>query len=93
MHHVAVSGELGNGVGLAYDPALDAYLVRRDPAGGAITAIDAETFEARELATTGGEAIPEAMNGVWRRFLHAPRLGGVVYYPHHDSNLWFLRTE
>lgn len=80
------------GNGMVYDAALDAYLVRTPGAGAAVFRIDAQTFSVSLFAATDGGAIPAAQNGVYRRFLFAPGLGGVVYCPAYDANLWFLRT-
>ena len=82
----------GTGQGMVYDPALDAYLVRAPEAGGAVYRIDAQTFAVSTLATSSGGSIVAAQNGVYRRWLYAPGLGGVVYCPQYDANLWFLRT-
>ncbi len=89
----AAAGALNDtGSGMVYVPAMDAYLVRRSNAGGTVYRINAQTFEVTTLATTAGGSVPSAQNGVYRRFLYAPSLGGVVYCPDYDSNMWFLRT-
>lgn len=80
------------GNGMVYDPVLDAYLVRTPAAGGTIYRIDAASFAVSVFATLSGSGIVSAQNGVYRRLLYAPGLGGVVYCPHFTSNLWFLRT-
>jgi hypothetical protein len=78
---------------MIYVEAIDRYLVRLEDGGGAITAIDAESFEATEWPTIGGDAIPETTNGVWRRFLYVPRLHGAVYVPAYETDVWFLRLH
>lgn len=83
---------VGNGSGMVYEPWLDAFLVRLSGAGGTVYRIDAQTFAVDTLPTSGGSAVPNAINGVWRRFLFAPKLGGIVYAPAYSSNMWFLRT-
>lgn len=89
----SASGLLNDtGNGMVYEPALDAYLLRTPNAGGTVYRINAQTFEVSVLGTTAGGSIPSSQNGVYRRFLYAPSLGGVVYCPAFDSNLWFLRT-
>lgn len=82
----------GTGNGMVYEPTLDAYLVRTPGAGGNVYRIDANTFAVSALTTSGGGSVPSSQNGVYRRFLYAPGLGGVVYCPTFDSNMWFLRT-
>jgi hypothetical protein len=82
----------GAGNGMVYEPLLDAYLLRKSGPGSTVYRIDAQTFAVDVLATTGGGSVPSAYNDVYRRFLFAPTLGGVVYCPDYDTNLWFLRT-
>lgn len=82
----------GNGNGLVYEPALDAYLLRKSAPGAAVYRIDAQTFSVDALSTSGGASIPASINEVYRRFLYAPGLGGVVYCPSYEGDLWFLRT-
>jgi hypothetical protein len=88
-------------VGMAYVPALDAYVVRLGTAGGAVYMIDANTFAVTALVAGGGAAIPAAadVNGdgvrqyenVFRRWLFVPSLGGMVFFPHYTANAWFVR--
>jgi hypothetical protein len=97
MQSVSLTGSAtgsvgGAGNGMVYDPWLDAYLVRTSNAGGTVYRIDAQSFAASVMATTGGGSIPSAQNDIYRRFLFAPGLGGAVYCPDYDSNMWFLRT-
>lgn len=87
------AGVSGGECGMVYEPVLDAFLWMDGSAGGGVTAIDAETFSTSPLSTTGGSGIPAAVNGVYRKFLFAPALGGVVYLPRYSSNIWFLRTH
>jgi hypothetical protein len=82
----------GGGNGMVYDPWMDAYLLRKPGAGSTVYRINASTLAVDTLATTGGASIPNSINGVYRRFLFAPQLGGVVYAPSYEGNLWFLRT-
>jgi hypothetical protein len=97
MQSASLSGQSGSvggdGNGMVYDPWLDAYLVKRSSSGGTVYRINAQTFAVDSLPTTGGGSIPGAVNGVYRRFLFAPQLGGVVYCPTYNGNLWFLRTS
>lgn len=90
----SAAGSLGgSGNGMVYDPVLDAYLLRKDDAGGTIYRINAATFAVDTLPVSGGSAIPATTNGVWTRFLHVPKLKGVVYFPSFGSGAWFLRTH
>jgi hypothetical protein len=97
MQSASLSGQSGSvggdGNGMVYDPWLDAYLLKRSSSGGTVFRINAQTFAVDSLPTTGGGSIPGAVNGVYRRFLFAPQLGGVVYCPTYNGNLWFLRTS
>jgi hypothetical protein len=87
------AGQISGGAcGMVYEPWLDAYLFRKAGAGSTVYRINAQTFAVDVLPVTGGGSIPNAINGVYRRFLFAPTLGGVVYCPAYDSNMWFLRT-
>jgi hypothetical protein len=81
------------GDAMVYVPSIDAFLLRKPDAGNSVLRIDAETFAVEPLDATGGEAIPETTNGVWKRFLYAPQIGGVLYFPTYEGNVWFLRTE
>jgi hypothetical protein len=86
-----MTGDTGNG--LVYDPALDAYLLRKADAGGTIYRIDAQTYSVDVLPSTSGDSVPAAINGVWKRFIYVPQLKGVVYFPSYDGNAWFIRTS
>lgn len=87
--------------GMVYIGALDAYLVRGSTAGGGVFAIQAGTFEVSMLSTTGGSLIPVGAfivgaaganyENVHTHWLHVPTLGGVLYFPAHDQDGWFLR--
>ena len=41
----------------------------------------------------GGAGIPPTMNGPFNKFLYVPRLGGAVYVPSYDTNVWFVRLH
>ena len=87
----AMTGDPGNG--MVYDPVLDAFLLRKAGPGGTIYRINAQTFSVDVLPTSGGDAVPAAINGVWTRFLHVPNLKGIVYFPAYGGNAWFIRTS
>lgn len=87
---------LTNSPGMIYVPALDRYLVRGHAPGPTVIAIDPETWECSTFPTTGGDGVPRGAvlsgeEGVYTRWLLAPTLGGVVYFPAADANAWFLR--
>lgn len=90
---VASLGISGSALGVVYVPSLDAFLVRSAGAGGHVTRIDAATLQKTSLATTGGASIPSSENGVYTRFAYAPGLGGIVYVPGYESDVYFLRLE
>ena len=97
MQSVTLSGAnagslSGDGNGMVYDPYLDAYLLRKPGAGSTIYRINASTFAVDTLTTNAGSANPAAINGVWRRFLYAPQLKGVVYIPAYSAQMWFIRS-
>lgn len=85
------------GGGLVFVPgasaAEDVFLLRGAAAGPSVVAIDAESLVPSPLPTTGGEAIPPSLHGVYGRFRTVRRLGGVVFYPRYEGNLFFLRTD
>lgn len=91
------------GVGMVYDPVMDAYLVRLKGAGAAVYKITADdTFTVSELSTTGGALVPAAAiaNGtenIYGRWLYVSDIGngigGVAYIPIYTANTWFLRTH
>lgn len=83
----------GQGHGMVYDAGLDAYLLRKGGAGGTVYRINAETFSVDALPTSGGSQVSESINGVYTRFLYAPMLKGVIYFPTYSGNPWFLRTS
>ena len=84
-------GGLANG--MVYDPALDVYLLRKAGAGNTIYRINAQTLYVDTLPNTNGASIPASTNGVYGRFLYAPQLKGVIYFPSYGGNGWFIRTS
>lgn len=81
--------------GMTYIASADAFYHRqKDVSGGAVTRIDASTFAATSLTTTGGSGVvATAGTGIYNRWLYAPTLGGIVYFPRYTSNAWFLRIH
>jgi hypothetical protein len=88
----ASAGSLSQG-GLAaqYVPRDDAFFVKLTT-GGEVVRVNASTFEAAPQPTTGS-APPNAVNGIYTRFLYLPRLGGFAYLPRGSANFWFLASE
>lgn len=82
----------GNGNGMVYEPWLDAFIVRKRAAGSVVYKIDAATLAVTTLTTAGGSSLPSSINDVYRRFLFAPQLGGIVFCPDYNDDVWFLRT-
>ena len=72
-----------------YNAAVDRYIVKTNVAGQVI-AVDPVTLEATVLATTGGTNVPQAVNGVFGKFVAMPQLGGYAYQPNGSAKLWFL---
>jgi hypothetical protein len=86
------------GVGGYYEPALDAYLVRDDDAGGTVYRIGASAFDVTLLSTSNGGAIPApgSLSGptnVYGRFVRVPAMRGALWIPSYSANAWFLRTH
>ena len=87
---------LGPSLGMVYIDVLDAFLVRANAAGDKVYRIDASTFEVSLLATAGGSGVPQSQvldneENVYNKWLFAPALEGIVYFPKSQSNAWFLR--
>lgn len=75
-----------------YDPKFDAYIFKNQ-IGGQVFRIDPETFATNQIMTTGGDSIPNSVNGVYTRFMSVPNMKGYALYPAHGSGIWFLATE
>jgi hypothetical protein len=86
-----------HGRGMVFVPSMDAYILRLKElsGGGTLVKIDAESFEATFLTTSGGGSIPASISGTaqnpWGKFLFLPKLKGVIFYPNYASNAWFHR--
>ena len=81
---------------MVYVPQLDAFLVRANAAGPKVYKVDAETFAVSILVTAGGANVPQGQvlsyeENVYNKWLYAPTLLGVVYFPKTQDNAWFLR--
>jgi hypothetical protein len=77
--------------GVQYLPGEDAFLLKTGT-GGEVARIDAATLVVTSL-TTSGPTPPDAVNGVYTRWLYLPRLKGLAYLPHGKANFWFLASE
>ena len=72
-----------------YNARLD-KLVFKTPIAGEIILVNLETFEAQFLTTLGEKNVPNAINGVFGKFVALPSLNGYAYLPHAQSKVWFL---
>jgi hypothetical protein len=88
---VAAAEVTGTQGALHYFAAEDAFLLKTG-AGGALYRIEPTTFAVTEQATSGTSP-PDAVNGVYTRFVWLPALGGFAYLPRASANFWFLATE
>lgn len=79
--------------GLIYVEATDSYYWRSAAAGGAVVRIDAGTYAATSLATTGGGSIPSRPNGCYNAFAYCPRLQGAYYVASFTGGTWFVRLH
>lgn len=95
-----LTAKWSSGVGMVYEPRLDAYLMRFFDAGSSVFAIDAASAAAGtpnviKLTTTGGSTIEQqsgsGYNGVFNKFTRLPALRGVVYISGMSNQIWFLR--
>jgi hypothetical protein len=75
-----------------YDPEADRFVLKTGIAGR-IYAIDPDTHAVTGIATSGGDNVPDAVNGVQTRWQRLPELGGYAYYPRAGSGIWFLATQ
>jgi hypothetical protein len=79
------------GLAVQYLEAEDAFFVKLTT-GGDVVRVNADTLEATPFATTG-PVPPNAVNGLYTRFLFLPRLRGFAYLPRGSANVWFLPSE
>jgi hypothetical protein len=88
----------GKGMGLAYIEELDAYVMRLGASGATVYTINADTFAATTISTTGGGSVPAAASAsgtenVYGRWVPVPAYSGVLYVPSYTANSWFLRLH
>lgn len=76
--------------GMQFVPGEDVFLIKTDT-GGEVARLDAANVVT--LQPTTGTSPPDAVNGVFTRWLYLPRLHGVAYLPSGGANFWFLATE
>lgn len=79
------------GAGMVFVTSDHAFFLKTGSAATVIR-IDPTTFAAEPVPTTGPQP-PDAVNGVYTRWLYLPRLKGIAYLPSGSSNVWFLPTE
>ena len=82
---------VGGSRGLVFVATEDVFLMKL-PTGRVVLRIAPTNYEVTEQATTG-PAPPDAVNGIYTRWLYLPRLKGIAYLPSGSSNMWFLATE
>lgn len=80
-----------NHAGAHFNETLDRVVVKTG-SGAQILTVNPTTYATAAQATTGGTP-PNAVKGVYGRFLYLPLLGGYAYYPAYSGNVWFLATE
>ena len=93
--------------GAVYVPEIDRYLIRGRAAGGAVYSVNPASWDVTALPTTGGDTvgnvIPQQVGsgatggaadpiGVYNKWARVPQLGGVVYVPGAEHDVWFLRV-
>ncbi len=81
--------------GLVFSPVTDRfYAMTGGPDGAGLFEIHPTTFSCTVKPATGATGMSEqAGTGVYTRFQYVPELGGLVYFPRHSSNAWFLRLH
>lgn len=72
-----------------YAATQDRFLLKTSRAGEVVE-IHPESFETRAVLVSGADAVPNAVNGVFGKFVHVPALGGFGYQPDGRQKLWFL---
>ncbi|MEZ4459136.1 MAG: hypothetical protein R3E66_05310 [bacterium] len=71
---------------------VDGTYLLKTRSGDEVIRVNPQTFEATAVDVTGGDALPDAANGVQTRFQYFPQLQGYAYLPRHDANVWFLAS-
>ncbi len=86
--------------GLTYCPVTDRfYGMTGDAAnGGELYEIHPTTWAVTAKSTTGATGMPVgnggiAVHGISGRFHYVSALGGIIYFPQHSANAWFLRLH
>jgi hypothetical protein len=72
-----------------YHAPSDRFLLKTSAAGQLIE-IHPETFMTRQLQAQSADAVPNAVNGVFGKFVHMPALRGFAYQPDGLRKLWFI---
>jgi hypothetical protein len=81
--------------GLVFCPVTDRYYAMTGEAdGGGLFEIHPTSFVCAPKPAAGASGMAaDAGNGVYTRFQYVPELGGLVHFPRHSSNAWFLRLH
>lgn len=81
--------------GLDFCPTLDRFYAMTGGANGAgLYEMNPTTWAVSAKSTTGATGMPAQWgNGVYTRFKYLPTLGGLIYFPRHSANAWFLRLH
>jgi hypothetical protein len=72
-----------------YHHGTDRFLLKTSSAGQLIE-VHPETLATRTLDTAQAASVPNAVNGVFGKFVHLPLLDGYAYQPSGTQRLWFL---
>ncbi|MFK7967134.1 MAG: hypothetical protein AB8C46_24510 [Burkholderiaceae bacterium] len=89
----AVSALMSADEGYAFLEKTNAMIHFVGGVGSQVLNVNPVTWEVTVQATTGGDSMPNASNGVHTRFQYLPGLGGFAYYPSPASGIWFLASE
>lgn len=86
--------------GLTYCPTTDRFYAMTGDAtnGGELYEIHPTTWAITAKTTTGATGMPVGngavdVHGIAGRFFYVPSVGGIVYFPQHSANAWFLRLH
>lgn len=82
---------------MIYVPSANAFFYTGE-GGNKVYKVDAVedsngALNVSEYVTRGGGSAAAPVNGIWKRWLYSPQLGGAFYVPSYNSNIWFLRLN
>jgi hypothetical protein len=78
---------------LWYCESRDTYMWRATGSGGGISEAPADSLETTTFSTTGGASVPARTNGAHNSMQYFPNLGGALYIPAYDADVWFLKIH